>query len=99
VSNTVSEADTLGCNVLFPAYRSFPETFANDRDRLYIPWSQEDSYQKLNILLMRPHTNIGKLSDWTDGTIDRMIDIMTGKGEQWRRDGKHYRDWVSESKY
>jgi len=99
VSNTVSEADTLGCNVLFPAYRSFPETFSNDRDRLYIPWSQEDAYQKLNILLMRPHNNIGKLSDWTDGTIDRMIDIMTGKGEQWRRDGKHYRDWVSESKY
>jgi glycosyltransferase involved in cell wall biosynthesis len=99
VSNTVSEADTLGCNVLFPAYRSFPETFANDRDRLYIPWSQEDAYQKLNILLMRPHANMGKLSDWTDGTIDRMIDIMTGKGEQWRRDGRHYRDWVSESKY
>ena len=99
VSNTVSEADTLGCNVLFPAYRSFPETFANDRDRLYIPWSQEDAYQKLNILLARPHANIGKLSDWTDGTIDRMIDIMTGKGEQWRRDGRHYRDRVSESKY
>tara|TARA_B110000503_G_scaffold105318_1_gene157134 strand:+ start:694 stop:1863 length:1170 start_codon:yes stop_codon:yes gene_type:complete len=99
VSNTVSEADTLGCNVLYPAYRSFPETFANDRDRLYIPWSQEDAYQKLNILLMRPHENIGKLSDWTDGTIDRMVDIMTGKGEQWRRDGRHYRDRVSESKY
>jgi glycosyltransferase involved in cell wall biosynthesis len=99
VSNTVSEADTLGCNVLFPAYRSFPETFSNDRDRLYIPWSQEDAYQKLKILLMRPHANIGKLSDWTDGTIDRMIDIMTGKGEQWRRDGRHYRDRVSESKY
>jgi hypothetical protein len=99
VSNTVSEADTLGCNVLYPAYRSFPETFANDRDRLYIPWSQEDAYQKLNILLARPHANIGKLSDWTDGTIDRMIDIMTGKGEQWRRDGRHYRDRVSESKY
>ena len=99
VSNTVSEADTLGCNVLFPAYRSFPETFANDRDRLYIPWSQEDAYQKLNILLARPHANIGKLSDWTNGTIDRMIDIMTGKGEQWRRDGRHYRDRVSESKY
>ena len=99
VSNTVSEADTLGCNVLYPAYRSFPETFANDRDRLYIPWSQEDAYQKLNILLMRPHENMGKLSDWTDGTIDRMIDIMTGKGEQWRRDGRHYRDRVSESKY
>ena len=25
VSNTVSEADTLGCNVLYPAYRSFPK--------------------------------------------------------------------------
>ena len=99
VSNTVSEADTLGCNVLFPAYRSFPETFANDRDRLYIPWSQEDAYQKLNILLARPHADIGKLSDWTNGTIDRMTDIMTGKGEQWRRDGRHYRDRVSESKY
>ena len=99
VSNTVSEADTLGCNVLYPAYRSFPETFANDRDRLYIPWSQEDAYQKLNILLMRPHENMGKLSDWTDGTIDRMVDIMTGKGEQWRRDGKHYRTPVSEPKY
>ena len=99
VSNTVSEADTLGCNVLFPAYRSFPETFANDRDRLYIPWSQEDAYQKLNILLARPHADMGKLSDWTNGTIDRMIDIMTGKGEQWRRDGRHYRDRVSESKY
>jgi len=99
VSNTVSEADTLGCNVLYPAYRSFPETFANDRDRLYIPWSQEDAYQKLNILLMRPHENMGKLSDWTNGTIDRMVDIMTGDGEQWRRDGRHYRDRVAESKY
>jgi hypothetical protein len=28
-----------------------------------------------------------------------MIDIMTGKGEQWRRDGRHYRTPVSESKY
>ena len=98
VSNTVSEADTLGCNVLFPAYRSFPETFANDRTRLYIPWSKEDAYNKLMILMQRP-VRQGKISDWTDGTIDRMVDIMTGKGEQWRRDGNRYRDHVSESKY
>ena len=98
VSNTVSEADTLGCNVLFPAYRSFPETFANDRTRLYIPWSKEDAYNKLMILMQRP-VRQGKISDWTDGTIDRMVDIMTGKGEQWRRDGNRYRDYVSESKY
>jgi glycosyltransferase involved in cell wall biosynthesis len=98
VSNTVSEADTLGCNVLFPAYRSFPETFANDKDRMYIPWSKEDAYNKLMILLQRP-VNQGRISDWTNGTIDRMVDIMTGKGEQWRRDGNRYRDYVAEPKY
>jgi glycosyltransferase involved in cell wall biosynthesis len=98
VSNTVSEADTLGCNVLYPAYRSFPETFANDRTRLYIPWNKDDAYNKIQTLIRRP-VRQGHISDWTNGTIDRMIDIMTGKGEQWRRDGNRYRDHVSESKY
>ena len=98
-SNTVSEADALGCNVLFPAYRSFPEVFANDHTRLYVPWSQEDAMEKLEILLSKPSPSMGKISDWTNGTIDRMLDIMTGKGEQWRRDGPHYRTPVSESKY
>ena len=98
-SNTVSEADSLGCNVLFPAYRTFPEVFANDETRLYVPWSGRDAMEKLKVLLMKPSPSIGQISDWTNGTIDRMIDIMTGKGEQWRRDGKHYRTPVSESKY
>jgi len=99
VSNTVSEADTLGCNVLFPAYRSFPETFANDETRMYVPWSGRDAMEKLKTLLSKPSPNMGRISDWTDGTIDRMIDIMTGVGEQWRRDGRHYRNTASESKY
>ena len=98
-SNTVSEADALGCNVLFPAYRSFPEVFANDHTRLYVPWSQEDAMAKLELLLSKPSPSMGQISDWTNGTIDRMLDIMTGKGEQWRRDGSHYRTPVSESKY
>ena len=98
-SNTVSEADSLGTNVLFPAYRTFPEVFANDETRLYVPWSGRDAMEKLKVLLMKPSPSIGQISDWTDGTIDRMIDIMTGTGEQWRRDGKHYRTPVSESKY
>jgi len=98
-SNTVSEADSLGCNVLFPAYRTFPEVFANDETRLYVPWSGRDAMEKLKMLITKPSPSIGQISDWTDGTIDRMIDIMTGKGEQWRRDGKHYRTPVSESKY
>ena len=98
-SNTVSEADALGCNVLFPAYRSFPEVFANDHTRLYVPWSQEDAMAKLELLLSKPSPSMGQISDWTDGTINRMLDIMTGKGEQWRRDGRHYRTPVSEPKY
>lgn len=99
VSNTVSEADTLGCNVLFPAYRSFPETFANDHERLYVPWSKEDAINKLKALLLSQHPKQGLISDWTNETIDRMIDVMTGAGEQWNRDGNRYRDHVSEPKY
>ena len=98
-SNTVSEADSLGCNVLFPAYRSFPEVFANDHTRMYIPWSQQDAMDKLEVLLSKPSPSMGQISDWTDETINRMLDIMTGKGEQWRRDGPHYRTPVSEDKY
>ena len=99
VSNTVSEADALGCNVVYPAYRSFPETFANDHTRMYVPWSKTDAMEKINKSLLSPSENIGKISDWTDGTIDRMIDIMQGNGEQWLRSGNRYRDHVSEGKY
>ena len=98
-SNTVSEADALGANVLFPAYRSFPEVFANDETRMYVPWSQKDAMDKLEVLMSKPSPSMGQISDWTDSTIDRMLDIMTGKGEQWRRDGQHYRTPVSEKKY
>jgi len=99
VSNTVSEADTLGCNVLYPAYRSFPETFANDPERLYIPWSLEDASAKLNNLLAEPHKNMGLISDWNNSTIDRVIDILEGRGEQWNRAGNRYRDHVVKAKY
>jgi len=99
VSNTVSEADTLGCNVLYPAYRSFPETFANDPDRLYIPWSLEDAIAKLEKLIRRPHNNMGKISDWTNGTVDRVVDILEGKGEQWLRMSTDYRKHTHETKF
>ena len=98
-SNTVSEADALGCNVLFPAYRSFPEIFANDHTRMYVPWSVEDAMNKLTPLLDAPHKDLGKVSDWTSATIDRYIDIMQGNGEQWRRDDNRYRDHVASRKY
>jgi hypothetical protein len=99
VSNTVSEADTLGCNVLYPAYRSFPETFANDPNRLYVPWSIDDAYHKMCNLLQTPHHNMGLISDWNNGTVDRIIDIITGQGAQWDRSGNRYRDHVPHEKY
>jgi len=99
VSNTVSEADTLGCNVLYPAYRSFPETFANDPNRLYVPWSIDDAYHKMQNLLREPHHNMGLISDWNNGTVDRVVDIITGRGEQWNRAGNRYRDHAAEAKY
>ena len=99
VSNTVSEADTLGCNVLYPAYRSFPETFANDHTRLYVPWSMSDALTKLKVLLQEPSPYLGQISDWTDGTIDRICDIIEGSGEQWLRMDTDYRRHTKEGKY
>jgi len=99
VSNTVSEADTLGCNVLYPAYRSFPETFANDHTRLYVPWSLDDVQQKLEQLLEWPHPNMGVISNWTHQTVDRIVDILQGQGEKWARNDPRYRDHVAGAKF
>ena len=99
VSNTVSEADTLGANVLYPAYRSFPETFANDYTRLYVPWSLENALDKLIPLIRWENPNMGKISDWTDGTIGRICEILEGKGECWLRNSTDYRKHTHESKY
>lgn len=78
VSNTVSEADTLGCNVVFPAYRSFPEVFANDHTRLYVPWSIEDAVAKVIANLDNPSPYMGLISDYQDGTIERTVNAITG---------------------
>ena len=99
VSNTVSEADALGCNVVYPAYRSFPETFANDHSRMYVPWSKTDALIKLSNAIFVKSTYQGKISDWNDGTIDRICDILEGKGEQWLRMSTDYRKHTREAKY
>jgi len=66
---------------------------------MYIPWSIPDAIQKLEKLLVEPHQNKGKISDWTDGTIDRIIDILTGTGETWNRSNNNYRTRLLENKY
>jgi hypothetical protein len=85
--------------VLYPAYRSFPETFANDHERMYIPWSIDDAVNKLDPLLRKAHINMGKISDWTDKTVDRVVDIIEGNGEQWLRMSTDYRKYSKEAKY
>jgi len=98
-SNTISEADALGTNVVYPAYRSFPEALANDADRLYIPWSQDDAIKKIHLNLKRESPNMGAVSKWTSHTADRIIDIMQFRGEKWARYGNRYRDLVAPAKY
>lgn len=100
VSNTVSEADALGCNVLYPAYRSFPETFSNDMLRMYIPWSINDAIEKTKLLLSKP-VNQGKISDWNDKTISRCLDIMSSVSglSRWKRMHKNYRQYVTKRNY
>ena len=94
-----SEADALGTNVLYPAYRSFPETLANDHDRLYIPWSITDACSKLWMLLDLQHDNVGMISDYQNETIDRTVDIFVGRGEEYLRSGIDYRKHTALNKY
>ena len=84
---------------MYPADRSFPETVAKDTHRLYVTWSIDDVEAKLGNLLKEAHHNMGLISDCTDGTIDRIVDIMEGNGEQWLRTGNRYRDHVAGAKY
>ena len=105
VSNTVSEADTFGTLTLYPAYRSFPEVFANNGKHLYVPWSLDDAMGKLTNMFEAidkddlSQYNIGKISDYQDGTIDRTIDAMLGNGEQLSRNDNLYRRHVARAKY
>lgn len=102
VSNTVSEADSFGTLTLYPAYRSFPEVFANNSANMYIPWSLDDAAERLGKMLDNPAAYAtGAVSDWQDGTIDRTLDILeqTNNYEQWARNTFDYRKHVSAPKY
>ncbi len=105
VSNTVSEADTFGTLTLYPAYRSFPEVFANNGRHLYVPRSMEDCVSKLSNMFDDIKTdnlseyNIGKISDYQNGTIERTLKVISGLGLEQQRDRQHYRRKVAKAKY
>ena len=104
VSNTVSEADTLGALTLFPAYRSFPEVFANNSNHMYTPWSLEDAIEKLKRMFTSIDNgtlwkyNMGKISDYQNGTIDRTLDSILSEHLNGR-DTTTYRKYVAKAKY
>ena len=102
VSNTVSEADTFGTLTLYPAYRSFPEVFANNAKNMYIPWSIDDAAAKLENMFARPASfATGAVSDWQNGTIDRTLDIFLEENDykQWARNTNDYRKHVAKAKF
>lgn len=99
VSNTVSEADALGCQTLYPAYRSFPEVFGNDHRHMYLPWSVEDAASKVVQLVNNLEQDIGKVSDFQDQTINRTISVFQGGlAHHYARNGLDYRLNVAEAK-
>jgi hypothetical protein len=92
---------------LFPAYRSFPEVFANNAEQMYIPWSLDDATSKLENLLSYdiPPKWVGKVSDYQNKTIDRTVDVLElpkfakpSSSPYWRG-GNRYRNNVSVPKY
>lgn len=104
VSNTLSEADTLGCITIYPAYRSFPEAFANNHNHMYIPWSHEDAFEKLARALSQavqtPYGyQIGKMSNYQDKTIYRTLDVFEGNGSRLRRDFVDSRAHIAKAKF
>jgi len=50
-------------------------------------------------MLHQPNSKQGNISDWTNGTIDRICDILEGNGEEWLRMSTDYRKHTRESKY
>lgn len=84
-SNTLNEASALGTLSLCPGYLSFPEALNNNSKHLYTPWVIEDAIYKLrNLLGTLDDSDVSYAADDQHKTIDRTIDIMLGKGEQYR---------------
>lgn len=99
-SNTVSEAATFGTIPLYPAYRSFPEVFANNSSYMYIPWSLDDAVDKLSGIFNNPDAlNPLPLANYANKAIDRTLDIFEGNGEQWSRNTLDYRKYLTIPKY
>jgi len=91
VSNTVSEADALGCNTVFPAYRSFPEVFKSSREHLYIPFNVEDAALLIEKNIEQPQSDLGEVSSNQNLSIYKTVKIFQGVGKEYLRSNLDYR--------
>lgn len=77
VSFTALEASAFAVPTLAPAFRSFPEALECRRSQLYLPDSVEDAAEKLLLLLDHGEADCERLAAHHDGTLNRMITVMT----------------------
>jgi hypothetical protein len=64
-----------------------------------VPLSIGAEINKLTYLLDKQHSNVGKMSDHTSGTVDRICDILEGKGQHLLRVQNDYRKHTREAKF
>ena len=73
---------------------------------MYVPWSIDDAIEKLQRMIVSIDTdsldkyNIGKISDYQNGTIGRTIECMLdGENSSYLRGHTDYRKSVTKAKY
>ena len=72
---------------------------------MYVPWSLDDAIEKLTKMFDNISFddlscyNLGKISDYQNGTIERTLKVISGMGVDYGRDRQWYRRRVSEAKY
>jgi hypothetical protein len=79
ISYVLLEASSLGMNVLFPAYRSFPQALDSNPDLLYVPWSVTDAVAKLKKLLVEYNPGSQYPSVWHSQAVEKTVAVMISR--------------------
>jgi glycosyltransferase involved in cell wall biosynthesis len=84
VSYVLLEASALSTPSLCPCHLDFPETLNRNPRQLYVPGNVDDAIAKARLLLADPpdEATIRAPSIHHDGTMDRIADVLLGKGDR-----------------
>jgi hypothetical protein len=71
--------------VRYTCWLDFPEALNRNPRQLYVPRNLEDAISKARSLLSDPpeEATIRATSIHHDGTMDRIADVLLGKGDRW----------------